>query len=153
MQTLAIKLQHKHIDKTNSMESNYNCFKNVTEAVTDSMKLRDDYKKNLFRSYKDLLFHRRIFQFKRNLSLCDSDYPVNFHDEQLQLRWSLSQDQPLLWDMTWSGNARRGKDTLKPLPALRAIGVLTPQVHRWLPKQCTVCLTQTTCLETGQGQL
>lgn len=47
MQTLAIQLQHKHIDKTNFMEGNYNCFRNVTEAVTDSMKLRDDYKESV----------------------------------------------------------------------------------------------------------
>lgn len=46
MKTLAIQLQHKHTE-TNFMESNYNCFRNVTEAVTDSMKLRDDYKKSV----------------------------------------------------------------------------------------------------------
>lgn len=47
MQTLAIQLQHKHTDKKNFMDGNYNCFRNVSEAVTDSIKLRDDYKESV----------------------------------------------------------------------------------------------------------
>lgn len=50
MQTLAIDLQHKDIDKINFH------FRNVTEGVTDSTKLRVDYKESVLLPIKIFCF-------------------------------------------------------------------------------------------------
>lgn len=82
MQALAIQLQHKHINMTNFMEDNCNCFRNVTEAVTDSMKLRDDYKESVPLPIKTCYFAEE-FSKSRGICLCNSAYSVNIHDQKL----------------------------------------------------------------------